>query len=325
MQNINSKNILNLGILCHNHKDFIKDCLDSILCQNTSYPYNIIIVDDFSTDGTREILQKIANENSDKITLILNEKNIGALNSAKILAHHISAKYLCFLDGDDKWSYKNKLQTQIDFLENNKDYSACFHDAAIVQHNKSDDKDFLKRTQLDYKTYSQFNGYYEDFMPLSLLERNIIPTASLIFRNKDVLSFLNNYSASALSLSWALHLFIIKKSKFKYFNETWSVYNDHPNGVSKFYTIPEFKLNNINILKSLLEDPDWEYFKYEIYDNICKEYRMLLKTKSEIIKPKNEFKLLLKQYKKYLKQATKFNLQQLKDDFKYERINRLVE
>ena len=98
-------------------------------------------------------------------------------------------------------------------------------------------------------------------MPWALIERNIIPTASLIFRNTDIVGFLKKYSASEFSLSWALHLEIIKGSKFKYFNETWSVYNDHPRGISKKYDIVDFKLNNIKILESLLLDKSWDYNK----------------------------------------------------------------
>jgi glycosyltransferase involved in cell wall biosynthesis len=225
--------ILNIAVLCHNHSVFIEKCINSILCQNTSYKYKIIIVDDFSTDGTREILENFFQQNQNKIELILNNDNIGALNSAKILAQNAKAKYVCFLDGDDYWCYENKIQTQIDFLENNPDYAGCFHDAKIEQYNKSNDANYNHRTHINWKTYSQFNRYVEDFMPWDLLVRNIIPTASLIFRNTKVSEFLNNFNAAALSLSWALHLEIIKNSKFKYFNEIWSVYNDHPKGASK--------------------------------------------------------------------------------------------
>lgn len=317
--------ILNIAILCHNHSNFIEKCINSILCQNTSYKYKIIIVDDCSTDGTREILENFSKQNPNKIELILNNENIGALYSAKILAQKANAKYVCFLDGDDYWCYENKIQTQIDFLENNTDYTGCFHDAKIEQYNKSNDDNFNKRTQIHWKTYSQFNRYVEDFMPWDLLVRNIIPTASLIFRNTKILSFLNNYNASALSLSWALHLEIIKNSKFKYFNEIWSVYNDHPKGASKNYDIIEFKKNNIKILENLLKDSAWEYYNYEIYNTICNEYRFILKSKTELEKPRKEYINSLKEYEKYLKLSKKLNLSQLKKDYYYVRNNGLVE
>ena len=317
--------ILNIAVLCHNHSVFIEKCINSILCQNTSYKYKIIIVDDFSTDGTREILENFFQQNQNKIELILNNDNIGALNSAKILAQNAKAKYVCFLDGDDYWCYENKIQTQIDFLENNPDYAGCFHDAKIEQYNKSNDANYNHRTHINWKTYSQFNRYVEDFMPWDLLVRNIIPTASLIFRNQNILKFLKDYPATALSLSWALHLEIIKNSKFKYFNEIWSVYNDHPKGASKNYDIIEFKKNNIKILENLLKDSAWEYYNYEIYNTICNEYRFILKSKTELEKPRKEYINSLKEYEKYLKLSKKLNLSQLKKDYYYVRNNGLVE
>ncbi|MDD2635767.1 MAG: glycosyltransferase [Bacteroidales bacterium] len=317
--------ILDIAILTHNHKDFILQCMESVLCQKTSYSFRIVVLDDCSTDGTTEILKNISKENPDKILLIVNDTNIGALKSATKGAGYVDAKYFCFLDGDDYWCNENKIQTQIDFLEKNPDYVGCFHDTKIQQTNISDDINYLNRTQTYWKTYSQFNRYSSDFMPWSLIQRNIIPTASLIFRNIDLYGFLKNYKSLEFSLSWALHLEIIKNSKFKYFNEVWSVYNDHPKGISKKYDIVDFKLNNIKILEALLSDKAWQYNQAEIYKTICSEYRLILKSKKELSTAKKDYDKSLKQYQKYLKLANKSDLQQLKDDYYYVRNNGMVE
>lgn len=317
--------ILDIAVLTHNHKDFIAKCLASILSQKTDYRFRILVLDDCSNDGSTDIIQNIADKNTDNIVFIKNEENIGPHKSAIKLAENVSAKYFCFLDGDDYWCYDNKLQSQIDFLENNSEYSGCFHDAEIIQTNTSNDIHYLKRTQSSWNRYSQFNRYSEEFMPWALIQRNIIPTASLIFRNKNILEFLKNYQSLEFSLSWALHLEIIKGSKFKYFNEVWSIYNDHPQGISKKHDIVDFKLNNIRILESLLSDRDWEYDKPEIYKTICSEYRLILKSKKELSKPFKDYKKSLKQYSKYLKQAQITDLQQLKEDYYYVRDNGMVE
>jgi glycosyltransferase involved in cell wall biosynthesis len=317
--------ILDIAILTHNHKDFIKQCLESILCQQTEFKLRILILDDCSNDGSSEIIKNIADKHPEDIEYYRNENNLGPHKSAIILSEKVLAKYLCFLDGDDYWYNENKIQTQLDFLENNPDYAGCFHDAQIIQANKSEDVHFLKRTQDQWKAYSQFNKYSTDFMPWALIERNIIPTASLIFRNNDISGFLKNFKASEFSLSWALHLEIIKGSKFKYFNETWSVYNDHPQGISKKYDIVDFKLNNIKILENMLTDKAWDYHKTEIYKSICNEYRLILKSKKELSKPLRDYKKSLKQYDKYLSLANKSDLKQLKDDYYYVRDNGMVE
>lgn len=316
---------LDIAVLTYNHEKYIRQCVESLLNQKTNFSYRIIILDDFSNDKTREELINLKTENPQKIQLIFNEKNLGPLESARILSKEITAPYLCFLDGDDYWIYENKIQKQIDFLENNSDYSGTFHDALILQENISTDTNFNKKTQNQWKTYSQFNRYIDDFMPWALIGRNIIPTASLIFRNINIEAFLEKYTALEFSLSWALHLEIIKNSKFKYFNETWSVYRDHEKGYSKKFSIRDFKLNNIKILENLLNDKSWNYYKYDILKSICSEFRMIIKTENEQNISKKEYSYFLKQYKKYLKKAYLADIQQLKEDYFYVRINRMVE
>lgn len=312
-------------ILTHNHQNFIAKTIKSVLEQKTSFGFKIIILDDNSTDGTTDILKQLQSENPTKIELFVNQTNLGPQKSAEILAEKVSAKYLAWLDGDDCWCYENKLQEQIDFLEANPEYAGCFHDAKIAHQNQSDDIHYLYRTQNQWKTYSQFNNYSADFMPWALIARNIIPTASLVFKYANLADFIRYYNFSELSLSWALHLDIIKNSKFKYFNEVWSVYNDHSGGISKKYDIVDFKRNNIKILENLLANKDWDYYKAEIYKTICSEYRFILKSKPELSKSLRDYKKSLKQYEKYLKLANTFDLKQLKDDYYYVRDNGMVE
>ncbi len=325
MQDKTNDIILEIAVLTYNHKDFIIDSLNSVLNQTTSYNYKIIILDDCSSDGSSGLIQSLANQYPDKIDYHVNDKNSGPVKSAIKLAGLLTAKYACFMDGDDYWCNELKIQNQIDFLENNEDFAGCFHDAKIEQINSSDDIDFLHRTQTYWKTYSQFNRYSGIFMPWALIQRNIIPTASLIFRNPGLLNFLENYKASELSLSWALHLEIIKNSKLKYFNEIWSVYNDHSEGISKKHKISTFKLNNILILESLLEDNYWKYYSADIYRSICTEYRFLLKSQEILSLEKPEFNRHLRKYKSYLKLMLKSDIKQLKEDHINVRNNGMVD
>lgn len=317
--------IIDIFVLTRNHEQFIERCINSILCQKCSYPYRVFIVNDCSTDSTGQILNRIGDENPhSNLTVIHNEINNGVLKTALQASNLTKSKYLCFMDGDDAWCFDEKLQHQIDFLEQNNDYAGCFHDAEIVHHFINQDNDYLKKTQNQWKVYSQFNRYTNDFMPWSLIERNIIPTASLVFRNNNISDFLMNYTANALSLSWAIHLYLIKNSKFKYFNEVWSIYNDHPLGVSKMYSISEFKNNNILILESLLKHPEYSYYKADIYRSICKEFFFILKSGETLQLCKREFKKLLKKYKYYLSKSSKYDIEQLQNDYKYIHLNNII-
>lgn len=308
---------ISIYIFTFNHEQFIEKCIRSILTQKCSYSYKIYVFDDCSTDGTIEIIKRLQSENPDKIFLHVNEMNMGVIYSAKeAISNGKSAKYISFLDGDDYWCYDGKLQKQIDFLESHSEYAGCFHDAEIHQMNMSDNVVFMMKTQNRWTKYSQFNRYEPDFMPISLIERNIIPTASLTFRQSEsIVRFIENYRLSPYSFSWAIELEIIKNSKLRYFNECWSIYNDHPWGISKRIKLSDFKLNNIRILEALLSDEWYSYFAPEIYKTICSEFRMMLKSNETMELKKCEYRKLIRDYKKYLRLLCKSDIKQLKHDY----------
>ncbi len=319
------ENVIDIFVLTRNHEQFIERCVRSILCQKCNYPYRLIIINDCSTDSTSQILNRIAIENPYvNLTVIHNEINNGILKSAIHASSLAKSRYICFIDGDDEWCFEGKLQIQIDFLEKNKEYAGCFHDAKIVHHFIGKDNEYMKKTQNQWKRYSQFNLYHEEFMPWNLVARNIIPTASLVFRDNNIFEFLKSFEAKVFSLSWAIHLNVIKNSKFKYFNEEWSIYNDHPLGISKTHSISEFKINNILILESLLKYPEYSFYKSDIYRSICKEFFFILKSVETLKLSKREFRKMLKKYKYYLSKSSKYDVEQLLNDYNYVRVNDII-
>jgi glycosyltransferase involved in cell wall biosynthesis len=309
---------LSIFVFSCNHAQFIEKCIRSVVEQKCTYNYKIYVFDDCSTDGTAEIVKKLAVENPDSISFYENEKNMGVLHSVrKAIGLPCKAKYFAFLDGDDYWCYDGKLQAQIDFLEANPEYSACFHDAEIHQMNNSGNAEFLKKTKIGWKTYSQMNKYYPDFEPQMLVTRTIIPTSSLVCRWKNLENFMQNYRFKEFSFSWALELELIKNSKFRYFNECWSVYNDHVGGISKRGSLFDFKRNNINILESLLDDDFYRFYAPEIYQTICSEFRMMIKSDEGLRLSKREYRKLLSEYRGYQRKEIKAEKRQFLHDYEY--------
>lgn len=262
-----------IAILSHNHKDTVAKAIESVLMQKLSYSYKLLLFDDASSDNTQEILKKYGEKHHDKIELFLFDQNEGAVFRARQIYENSKSKYLCWLDADDYWTYEYKLQKQIDFLEQHPEYMGCFHDAAIVNLNQNIIKH--KQSLQKFKFYSQFNHYEPDFYPYHLLMRNIIPTASLVFRLNDYNDFFCSYNFPPYSFSWAFQLYIIKNSKFYYINECWSVYVDHEEGISKKKSYIEFTLNNIKILKWYKKDSYYKKYKNKIFLSIAREYEIL--------------------------------------------------
>lgn len=66
--------MVSVFMLTYNQKDFIAQAIDGVLMQETNFPVTLVIGEDYSTDGTREICMDYEKKFPDKIKLILNEK-----------------------------------------------------------------------------------------------------------------------------------------------------------------------------------------------------------------------------------------------------------
>jgi len=116
--------MLSIGVLTYNHAEYIADAIDSLLIQEIDYDYEIVIADDFSTDGTREIVQAYAEKYPDIIRLILQEENVGIERNSNTLKKACKGRYRATFEGDDYCLDPYRFQKQIEFLENNQDYIA---------------------------------------------------------------------------------------------------------------------------------------------------------------------------------------------------------
>ena len=87
-------------MICYNQEGYIKEALDSVLCEKVK-PYEIIIGDDFSTDDTRKILTEYKALYPDIIKLVLNEKNLGIFANLNNLTPMVTGDMVHFLSGDD--------------------------------------------------------------------------------------------------------------------------------------------------------------------------------------------------------------------------------
>jgi glycosyltransferase involved in cell wall biosynthesis len=129
-----NKIMVTVFICTYNHKDYIRQAIESVLSQKTSYKYEIVIHDDASTDGTRSIIEEYLRQYPETIKAMLNEENLYQkdrhlfeLRGQELFKNWMKGKYCAILEGDDYWIDDNKLQYQIDFMESHKEYVACAH------------------------------------------------------------------------------------------------------------------------------------------------------------------------------------------------------
>ena len=125
-----------VSVLCatFNHERYIGPCLDSILAQIASFPIEIIVHDDASTDGTAAIVRAYAEKHPNIIRPILQTENqLSRMRPSRpIMLEHARGAFIAGCDGDDFWLDRQKLTKQVNFLLQNPSFVLSFHDAVHV-------------------------------------------------------------------------------------------------------------------------------------------------------------------------------------------------
>lgn len=172
--------LLSVCVQTYQHAPYIEACIQSILMQQTSFPFEILLGDDASTDGTRELCLEYAKKYPEKIRLFLHhrENNIAIEDKPtgrfNFLFNLFSArgKYIALCEGDDYWTDPLKLQKQVDFLEREPEYVLTCHDASMVDEQGK----LLKSSKLP-------DTMKRDFSAAELRQGPWILTLSACFRN----------------------------------------------------------------------------------------------------------------------------------------------
>jgi glycosyltransferase involved in cell wall biosynthesis len=214
--------ILSVCLITYNHVNYIRQAIEGVLMQKVNFSWELIIADDFSTDGTREILQEYKDAYPDFITLILQEKNVGAAQNWLDLLYYPKSKYIAYFEGDDYWTDPLKLQKQVDFLEKNDDYSLVY--TKVNCQRQEDIKRIKKKT---------FGGPFTSFNDLLLV--NTIPTPTVVLKVEDLKIYLREiypYTKSCLMGDYPLWLWISFWKKIFFIDEVTAVYRIMPNSLS---------------------------------------------------------------------------------------------
>lgn len=122
--------IMMVSVICNafNHGKYIRDALEGFVMQKTSFPFEVLVHDDASTDNTAEIIREYEERYPDIIKPIYQTENQHSQRVPITRTFQIpraTGKYIATCEGDDYWTDPLKLQKQVDFLEQNPEYSMC--------------------------------------------------------------------------------------------------------------------------------------------------------------------------------------------------------
>ncbi len=109
--------LVSVKMLTYNHEAYIAQAMEGVLQQKTNFPFELVIGEDCSTDGTREIVFEYQKKYPDIIRVITSEQNVGAKTNSYRTEKACRGKYIAYCEGDDYWHRPDKLQKQVDYME----------------------------------------------------------------------------------------------------------------------------------------------------------------------------------------------------------------
>ena len=181
MKNNDETPLVSIICLTYNHAEYIRQCLEGFLMQQTDFSFEIIVHDDASTDGTAIIVKEYAEKYPDRFVPVLqtvNQYSQGVSIGKTFLYPLAKGKYIAECEGDDYWTDPLKLQRQVDFLENHPDYVLCSTDCMMM----------VEKTG---EVFQWILGTEDDITPEYLIIDNRIATLTTLYKKSVLTDYLN--------------------------------------------------------------------------------------------------------------------------------------
>ncbi|MGB3798184.1 MAG: glycosyltransferase family A protein [Lewinella sp.] len=226
---------VSISIITYNQRDLIGRAIDSALQQETSFPFEIVVGDDCSDDGTQDVLRAYKERYPDKIQLILhpiryqNEVPGRTNNTTNLL--NCRGKYTAMLDGDDFWTDPHKLERQYRILEDRPDIAFCLHDARMEYHRTPDYEPYIRK--MSEKVGGPSTGVYTQS---DLAMRNVLAPhiGSIMYRTEE-LRDLPAWFYEVIAADYALLLHLSRNGSVYYDQRDDAAYYISPAGFQQVF------------------------------------------------------------------------------------------
>lgn len=229
-----------LSIVCttYNHARYVEEALHGFLMQETDFPFEIILHDDVSTDGTQAIISAYAERYPRIIRTVLQTVNqySQGRTSAVVAFGYCRGRYIAFCEGDDYWTDPRKLQLQVDVMMVNPAVTLTFHDCLLRHEVRGDSTD--ERACLLEKTVFTLDD---------IVQRDwFIPSQSMVFR-ADALP-LPEWLHRVFGLDWAMHLLLAEQGEVHFLDRLMGVYRINGASISASRPPGFFQVKHIQTL-----------------------------------------------------------------------------
>ena len=134
--------LVSVCTITYNHENYINEAIDSFLMQETDFPFEVLISDDCSPDGTADVIRQYMEKFPNIINANLRDKNVGAAINGTENLQRAKGEYIALCEGDDYWTDPLKLQKQVSFLEGHEEYVITYSDIQAFDSNGNLQKNY---------------------------------------------------------------------------------------------------------------------------------------------------------------------------------------
>ena len=260
---MNKTPMVSICCITYNHEKYIRDAIEGFLMQKTTFPFEILIHDDASTDGAADIIREYENKYPHLLYPIYQKENQyskGIKISPTFQYPRASGKYIAFCEGDDYWTDPYKLQKQVEFLEENIDYGLVHTDYIrfIEKYKRYNAKSNNNNWQIVN------NNTYD-----SLLISCHISTLTVCLRTSILKQYLNDLKGQINNWQmgdYPLWLYYSVRSKIKYIPQKTAVYRILEESAS-------FTKDNKKAYKFIQDSYSVRYYFINNYGCSCETYK----------------------------------------------------
>lgn len=237
---------MKVSIICTNYNkgDWVREAMDSFLNQKTNFDFEIIIIDDASTDHSYEIIQEYQNKFPEKVRTFRNEVNLGIARTWKKVCQEAKGQYIARCDSDDFWTDPLKLQKQVDLLDASTDslWSNTEFDMVDL------DGNIFQKDAFANKALPLIDSYEEMLVMkgMTMASTWLVDTALM----QDVSAQISDTAADD---TFELQLELFKRTKISFLSDSTTVYRMNLGSDSKPMTLETAERRFTGILDSQIK------------------------------------------------------------------------